>query len=511
MKVCIIDLITKKPTNAMWPRIMFANFAGIMPQVVAIWCEQEGHDVSLVTFTGFEDLDKEIPDDADIVFISAFTQAALLAYAISNRMRTKGAITVLGGPHARCYPQDSCKYFDYVLGFTNKSLVRGVLQDRTQYRPYGQYLSADKNPGDLPSVRERWKYIEKNLKKAPFLKMVPMLASMGCPYTCSFCIDATVPYQPLAYEVMQKDLRFLRTKFKRPYVGWYDPNFAIRFKETIGAIEEAIPPDSISFFGESSLSLLSEPNLKRMKGIGFKAILPGIESWYDMGNKSKTGKSQGETKVQKVVDHVNMILEHIPYIQTNFVLGLDTDAGAEPFELTKSFIDKAPGAFPGYSQLTAFGQAAPLNLEYQRDKRVVPFPFHLLDNNQAMNVIPKNYTWPELYGHMIDLTAYTFSWKNMIRRFRTNNNSIAKWMNLMRAMSTEGWGRLKYYKKIKHKLETEKHFRDYYEGKHTDLPPFFREMIKKDLGVFWKWLPEGALEHDPYAYLKSEQEKKGVV
>jgi hypothetical protein len=37
---------------------------------------------------------------------------------------------------------------------------------------------------------------------------------------------------------------------------------------------------------------------------------------------------------------------------------MDNDAGAEPFELTKRFIDSSPGAFPGFSLLTAFGEAA---------------------------------------------------------------------------------------------------------------------------------------------------------
>ena len=57
---------------------------------------------------------------------------------------------------------------------------------------------------------------------------------------------------------------------------------------------------------------------------------------------------------------------YIPYIQTNFVLGLDADEGAEPFELTKRFLNMTPGAFPAYSLLTAFGRAAALNLDYQR-------------------------------------------------------------------------------------------------------------------------------------------------
>ncbi|HSQ33055.1 MAG TPA: hypothetical protein VLN49_24545 [Gemmatimonadaceae bacterium] len=55
---------------------------------------------------------------------------------------------------------------------------------------------------------------------------------------------------------------------------------------------------------------------------------------------------------------MNLILRYIPYVQTNFVLGLDADSGSDPFELTKRFLDRTPGAFPGYSLLTAFGQAA---------------------------------------------------------------------------------------------------------------------------------------------------------
>ena len=68
-----------------------------------------------------------------------------------------------------------------------------------------------------------------------------------------------------------------------------------------------------------------------------------------------------------------MILRYIPYVQTNFVMGLDCDAGPEPFDLTKKFIDLCPGAFPAYSLLSAFGRAAPLNLEYQKAGRVLPF------------------------------------------------------------------------------------------------------------------------------------------
>ena len=173
-----------------------------------------------------------------------------------------------------------------------------------------------------------------------------MIGSLGCPYTCSFCIDSVVDYQPLDHEQIQEDLRFLLTKMKRPCVGWHDPNFGIRFDETLSAIEEAVPPGAMDFAAESSLSILTEPHLRRMQKAGFKAILPGIESWYSMGGKSKTGANIGRAKVDQVSDHINQVLRYIPYLQANFVLGLDADEGDEPFELTKLFVEKTPGSIP---------------------------------------------------------------------------------------------------------------------------------------------------------------------
>jgi hypothetical protein len=504
LRIGVIDLVTKAPTRALFARVMHANLVSIMPQVIATWCEEEGHDVTFVCYTGFENLLEELPDKVDLVFIGAFSQAAQLSYALSNLFRSKGAVTVLGGPHARCYPQDAQKYFDYVLGFTDKALIRDVLQDCSAHRPTGVYLAASQQPMTLPGVRERWRFIEPTLHKAPLIKIVPMLGSLGCPYTCSFCIDATVPYQALDFEVMKGDLRFLLQKFPRPRVGWHDPNFGVRFDDYMDAIEAAVPPNRIDFIAESSLSLLAEPHLKRLQRNGFKAILPGIESWYDLGNKSKSGALKGMDKVRQVADHVNMILRYIPYIQTNFVLGLDVDDGAEPFELTKRFIDMAPGAFPGYSLLSAFGQAAPLNLEYQSAGRVIPFPFHFLNNNHAMNVKPKNYSWPEFYDHVVDLTTYTFSWRAIYNRYKAIGDTIPRWMNVVRGVSSEGFGRIKYHKQVRHLLDADPQFRSYFEQGTTELPRFFVERLRKDLGEMWEWLPEGALHHDPNAYLKSQ-------
>lgn len=501
-RIGILDLVTKSPRASLYGRIMNANLASIMPQVLAVWCEEAGHRVSFVCYTGLENLLEELPADLDLLFIGAFTQSAQLAYALSNLYRQRGAVTVLGGPHARCYPEDAQQYFDYVLGFTDKKVVGEVLDECAPHRPMGRLLSAERHPAELPSLEARWKFVEATLAKAPTFKLVPMIGSLGCPYTCSFCIDSTVEYQPLGFPQLTEDLKFLLRKMRRPIVGWHDPNFGVRFDDYMNSIEEAVPPGRMRHLAESSLSLLSEAHLARLKRNGFQAILPGIESWYDLGNKSKTRRT-GMEKVEQVSEHVNMIMRYVPYVQTNFVLGLDSDEGPEPFELTKRFIDLTPGAFPAYSLLSAFGRAAPLNLEYQRANRVLPFPFSFLNNNHAMNVVPRNYRWPEFYDRLVDLTSYSFSWKAIGRRLTATGGVLPRWMNVVRAMSSEGWGRIQYHTTIRKLLDDDRNVRGFMEGETRELPTFYSRKIEHDLGGLYRYLPQGAMMHDPNQYLKS--------
>jgi hypothetical protein len=502
LRVSILDLMTKGPSRALWGRVMQPNFASIMPQVVGVWCEEAGHDVRFVCYTGREDLTRELPADTDILIVAAYTQAAQLAYALSSLYRRRGVVTVLGGPHARCYPDDAAQYFDYVLGFTDKALVQDVLRDCVPHRP-GLTLVAKRQPTQLPGVKERWKFIAPTIAKTPFIKLVPMISSLGCPYTCSFCIDAAVDYQPLDTAQIKEDLRFLLSKMKRPRVGWHDPNFGVRFDEIMSAIEEAVPRDRIDFAAESSLSLLSEPRLQRLRANGFMAMLPGVESWYSLGGKSKTGGAAGLDKVHKVADHLNMVLRYIPIVQANFVLGLDEDEGAEPFELTKRFLDLAPGVFPAYSLLSAFGQAAPLNLDLQRAGRVLATPFHFLDNNRATNVRPKNYTWTSLYENVISLRKHSFSWPAVAKRFAANQGRISPWMNALRARSSEGAGRIRYDSTVRRLLDSDAPLRRFFDGETTAVPGFYTDQVRSDLGALWEFLPEGALSHDQNAYLRA--------
>lgn len=507
LRITIIDLTTRGPATRLFSRIMNANYASIMPQAIAVWCEQLGHRVRYICYTGSEDIAGAVADETDVLVLGTFTRSALVAYALGSIYRRKGAVTALGGPHARCYPEDAAKYFDYVLGFTDKPLIERILQERAPQRPLGLQLGAARQPSHLPGVRERWKFIGQALAKAPTIKLVPMIGSMGCPYTCSFCIDSVVDYRPFAFDEMREDLRFLATRMRRPRVAWHDPNFGVRFNDYMAAIEDAVPPGRIEFVAESSLSLLSEANVKRLARNGFVGILPGIESWYDFGAKSKTGRRQGLEKVRQVADHINMILHYIPFVQSNFVLGLDCDEGTEPFELTKRFLDLTPGSYPAFSLFTCYGQAAPLNLELQRAGRVLPTPFHFLDSNRAMNVKPANYDWETFYALVTDLAHYALGRRAMYRRFMANRGWTTRWLNLVRAGSSS---RVQYQSEICRRLTADAPFRRYVEGGTSVVPEFYRAQIKRSLGPLWNALPEGALEHDQNAYLRKSERRRAA-
>jgi hypothetical protein len=500
VRITVIDFAERGPTRDLFKRKMSPSFASVMPQAVAVWCEELGHQVHYLCYTGYEDVAALAPE-TDVLIVGAFTLSAFTAYAVSNIYRARGAITVLGGPHARCYPEDAARYFDYVLGFTTKAEIAELLAERGRHRPIGRLISADRQPREIPGLRQRWKFVEPTLAKAGPIKIVPMIGSFGCPYSCSFCIDATIPYQPLDFGQLQDDLRFVTSRVKMPLLGWHDPNFGVRFKDYMDAIEEAVPPGSTRSIAEMSMSLLTDDNLDRLRRNGFVGMLPGIESWYDYGNKTRTTRVSGAERVTQVADHVNRVLDRIPFVQTNFIFGLDSDAGAEPFELTKRFIDLTPGAYPAFSLFTCYGRASPLNLELQRAGRVNAMPFHFLDSNHGMNIIPANYAWAEFYDLVADVTRHALGRRGTLRRFVANPGVTARLFNLLRGVTT---GRPKYQAGMARMLREDPQLLAFLNGETRTLPDFFAMRIRKDLGALWDALPPNALDHDQNAYLASQ-------
>lgn len=495
LRIGVLELVAGGSNRSLYARTMFPNFASVMPQVVAVWCEQLGHGVSYEVYTGTGEVPRLLPDRLDVVFLCAFTHAALLAYAASNLFRSRGSVTVLGGPHARAFPEHARRHFDYVLGLTDRELLRGLLEGCEKQRPLGMRLAAMRQPETLPGARERWRFI-RQLQARTVLPSTPMLASLGCPYTCEFCVDATVPYQSLDLDQLADDLRFLAQQKGRARVVWHDPNFGVRFDACLNAIESAVAPGSMDFIAESSLSLLNKARLQRLASMGFRAMLPGIESWNEFGNKSGVKNLVGARRLESVIQQVRLILEYIPYVQANFVFGLDSDEGEGPFDMTREFIEKVPGAFPACALLTAYGESTPLAGDLARSGRVLPVPFPFLYSGFISNVRPKHYSWSGFYERLASLIEFAFAGRIVARRLRDTKHATARVVNLIRTFSAEGRGRAAMLRRFRMSLETDVALRDFMEGETTRIPASMMKQLLHDLGDMRDWLPPGSIEYD---------------
>ena len=80
-------------------------------------------------------------------------------------------------------------------------------------------------------------------------------------------------------------------------------------------------------------------------------------------------------------------------------------------------------------------------------------------------------------------------------------------MNVVRAMSSEGWGRIRYHTTIRRLLDSDRSVKAYLDGETTVLPAFYLDRIRRELGPMFDHLPAGALSHDPNAYLASTVEE----
>ena len=77
--------------------------------------------------------------------------------------------------------------------------------------------------------------------------------------------------------------------------------------------------------------------------------------------------------------------------------------------------------------------------------------------------------------------------------------------------SSEGYGRLRFYRKVRENLKHDHNFRAYFEGETNVLPKFYTDIVQKDLGIWWQWLPPEAMQHDQNAYLNKTLAKQAVV
>ena len=382
MRIAILELLApgrvKNLKQVAESYIITKQHVSIMPQAISGWCRQMGHEVFYATFYGQADPRKLVPDDLDIIFIATFTRASSLAYALAKLYRADGALTVIGGPHAKSFPDDCLRFFDIVVTQCDRDLIVDIV---TGGCDRGTIASSNRTLTEIPSVEERMPEIKASIfsRGKPYgATMVPLLSSVGCPYSCDFCTDWNNPYALLPLDHLEADLRFLSREFPGVKVAFHDPNFGVRFDETLGVLERIPAGARVPYAMESSLSLLKGPRLQRLRDTNCLYVAPAVESWSSYSNKAGVGTITGMEKVDRIAEHLKLLNSYVGGIQVNFIFGLDCDEGDEPIELTKEFMSRTPFAWPAMNIPVPFG-GTPLYDKLRATLRITVLAFMLVD------------------------------------------------------------------------------------------------------------------------------------
>jgi hypothetical protein len=217
---------------------------------------------------------------------------------------------------------------------------------------------------------------------------------------------------------LEEDMRYIFKHFPRVIVSFHDPNFAVKFEQVFDVLEKIPNRRRSTYIIETSLSILRDSRLERLKNMGNFYIIPGIESWTAYSNKIGAGSIiTPRQKLDKVIEQFNIIRPYVTGIQANFIFGMDVDIGDEPIELTKEFASQVPFVMPNFNIPVPFGNT-PLYERYLSEGRILtamPFTFYYMP---YLVYTLKNYSPVVFYERLIDMVSYISSGSMLLKRLK---------------------------------------------------------------------------------------------
>ena len=183
-------------------------------------------------------------------------------------------------------------------------------------------------------------------------KMIPLLATRGCPYSCRFY--CTYPLQQ-GIKVRQRnpllileEMKYWKTKLGVNFFIFRDPVFSINKKHTLELCDILINSnEKFQFIIETHLNNLDIDLVKKLKAAGMIMVKVGVESAVPDVKKDANRFSIDEDSTYKKIKEIESLGIHVT---TMFILGYPKDT----IETCKATIDYAKQINSIITQFTVF-------------------------------------------------------------------------------------------------------------------------------------------------------------
>lgn len=321
-------------------------FSYLLAVPVLISLTPKEHEIRVFD-ENIEEIDFDWP--ADIAGISVRTMFAERAYAISERFRSKGVKTVLGGIHTSMCQEEAALHSDsIIIGEADKTWP-AMLQDAATSGLKKVYKSEGLTDMQTVSIPDRSR-MSGNLYFSDIVQ-----TTKGCPFTCEFCsvyaYDGTTIRSRKVEQIIKEVRQLDGTKnIKKRSIFFADDNIIankVYAKELFTALKEL----NLNWSCQASINIAREDELLRlMKDSGCGAVLVGLESISDK-NLAMMGK-----KVNLRHDYADSIKKIQSYgilVHSSFIVGYDFDTEEEIEELGR-FIEETRLLMPLINILTPF-------------------------------------------------------------------------------------------------------------------------------------------------------------
>ena len=348
----------------------------------------------------------------DIVAITLQTSVANRAYEIAKEFKKKGSYIVMGGYHPTYMPEETTEHADTVIVGAAEYSWPQFLKDYQNGNPKRIYNMQDVKGDDIVSPDRS------AIPKHKYLKYPAVIANRGCPNNCEFCVISEMwrKCTPRPIEKTIEEIKSLNSKM----ITFFDPNiFAIR-EYAIELLKE-LAKLNIKWAGSATINVAYDTELMELaQKSGCAGLLVGLES---LNSETLKKSKKGFNDPNKYKEAISIMQSYGISVNGCFVLGLDGDTE----ELLLSLPEQVKYLNLNLARFAILTPVpnSPLFNRLEEEGRIISKDGSQYTQHQAV-FQPKNMTPERLEEIYRKVWKETYSFKNMINRFRKLPNKTLK-------------------------------------------------------------------------------------